>query len=104
MFRAWGICITRPSKRKEDDMERRDFLKIGLGLAGGTAALAATAHAAPLSPHPLVEDRQLPATQDAHPAVTNENEVDRVSPEEVRWWRRRWHRRHWHRGRHRVGL
>jgi TAT (twin-arginine translocation) pathway signal sequence len=88
-------------------MERRDFLKIALGAAGGAAALAATAQAAPLSPHPLVEEGRQSATQDAHPAVTNENEVDRVSPEEVRWWRRRWHPRHdrrWHRGRHRVGL
>jgi hypothetical protein len=107
MFGAWEICITRPSERTEDDMERRDFLKIALGAAGGAAALAATARAAPLSPHPLVEDGRLPATKHAHPAVTNENEVGRVSPEEVRWWRRRWrprHDRHWHRGRHRVGL
>jgi TAT (twin-arginine translocation) pathway signal sequence len=81
-------------------MERRDFLKIALGAVGGAAALAATAQAAPLSPHQLVEDGRLSATQDARPAVTNENEVDRVSPEEVRWghhrrWHRRWHRRHW---------
>ena len=86
--------------QEEGDMERRDFLKIALGAVGGAAALAATAQAAPLSPHQIVEDGRLSATQDAHPAVTNKNEVDRVSPEEVHWrhrhWRR-WHRRHWRR-------
>ena len=75
-------------------MERRDFLKIALGAVGGAAALAATAQAAPLSPHQIVEDRRLSSTQDAHPAVTNENEVDRVSPEEVHWRHRHWRR--WH--------
>jgi hypothetical protein len=75
-------------------MERRDFLKIALGAVGGLAALAATAQAAPLSPRPLVEEGRLPATQDAYLAVTNENEVDRVLPEEVRF-ARHWHRRHW---------
>lgn len=80
-------------------MERRDFLKIALGAVGGAAALAATAQAAPFSPHQIVEDgRRLSATQDAHPAVTNENEVDRISPEEVRWGRH-WHHRHWRHGR-----
>jgi hypothetical protein len=79
-------------------MERRDFLKIALGAAGGAAALAtATAQAAPLSPHHLVEDGRLSLTQDARPAVTNENEVGRVSPEEVR------SNSHWrHRTRHRA--
>jgi hypothetical protein len=54
-------------------MERRDFLKIAWGAVGGVAAVAATAQAAPLPPRPLVEDGRLPATQDAHTAVTNEN-------------------------------
>jgi hypothetical protein len=80
-------------------MERRDFLKIALGATAGAAILAAvTAQAAPLAPHPLVEDGRLPATQDAHPAVTNENEVTRVSPEEVRW-SRHWRHHHWRHGR-----
>jgi hypothetical protein len=81
--------------QKEDDMERRDFLKIASGAVGGAAALAATAQAAPLSPHQLVEDGRLSATQDAHPTVTNENEVDRVSPEGVRWGRRASGGRRW---------
>jgi hypothetical protein len=63
--RGLGNLHHSPSKREEDDMERRDFLKIALGAAGGAAALAATAQAAPLSPHPLVEEGRQSATQDA---------------------------------------
>jgi hypothetical protein len=79
-------------------MERRHFLKIAFGFAAGAAALAASAQAAPLAPHPL-QDGSLPETHpDAHPAVTSADEVDRLKPEEVRWgrhWHHRWHRRHW---------
>jgi hypothetical protein len=93
------LSVHHSPVREKDDMERRDFLKIALGAVGGAAALAATAQAAPLSPHQIVEDgRRLSATQDAHPAVTNENEVDWISPEEVRWGRH-WHHRHWRHGR-----
>jgi len=86
-------------------MERRHFLKLALGAAAGTAALAASAQAAPIAPHPF-EDR-LPASEAARPAVTTAGEVEKLKPEEVRWhrrwhrhWRRRhwgWHRRRWHR-------
>ena len=87
-------------------MERRHFLKLAFGFAAGAAALAASAQAAPLAPHPLVEDGPLPpAIPDAHPAVTTSDEVDRLKPEEVRWGRhhrhRHWHRRHWGWRRHR---
>ena len=95
-------------------MERRHFLKLAFGFAAGAAALAASAQAAPLAPHPLTEDGRLPpSNEDARPAVTTGDEVDRLKPEEVRWhrrhwgwrrrhwgWRRRhwgWHRRRWHR-------
>jgi hypothetical protein len=102
-------------------MERRDFLKIALGVVAGAAAVAATAQAAPLAPQPLGTDGRFSAHQDAHPAVTNESEVDRLQPQQVRWghhwhhrhwgwhrrhwgwrhrhwgWHHRWHRRHWHR-------
>ncbi len=95
-------------------MERRHFLKLAFGVAAGAAALAASAQAAPLLPHPLAEDGRLPpANEDARPAVTTKDEVDRLKPEEVRWgrhwhrrhwgWRRRhwgWRRRHWHRRRY----
>lgn len=85
-------------------MERRHFLKLALGFAAGGAALAATAQAAPLMPAPLAGDAPLPRGSDAQPAVTSGDEVDRLTPEEVRWGRGRgwgrgrhrgWGRRHW---------
>ena len=90
-------------------MERRHFLKLAVGIAAGTAALAAGAQAAPLSPRSLGGDERLPpANQDVHPAVTTEAEVQQLKPEEVRWghhWHhhghRRWHWRHRHWGWHR---
>jgi hypothetical protein len=97
-------------------MERRQFLKLAFGVGAGTAALATSAQASPLAPHPLAEDERLPAKAAAHPAVISEDEVNRLKPEQVRWghhghgrhwgwhhrhwgWRRRhwgWHRRRWH--------
>ena len=81
-------------------MERREFLKIALGVAAGAAAFAASVQAAPLMPQPLNEDARFPADQDAQPAVTSGDEVDHLKPEEVRWGRGRgrhrgWGRRHW---------
>ena len=79
-------------------MERRDFLKLALGFVAGGAALAAGAQAAPLLPAPLVDNGRLPANPDAQPAVTSGDEVERLTPEEVRWGRGRhrgWGRRHW---------
>ncbi|QPF82376.1 twin-arginine translocation signal domain-containing protein [Bradyrhizobium genosp. L] len=80
-------------------MERRDFLRIAFGVAAGTAAFASAAEAAPLAPHPLNQDAQLPTAGDARPAVTTDAEVARLKPEEVRWHHRHggWHHRHWHR-------
>jgi hypothetical protein len=87
-------------------MERRHFLKLAFGFAASAAALAASARAAPLLPHPLAEDGPLPpSNEDARPAVTSRDEVEHLKPEEVRWyhrhWRRhrRWHRRYWRRHR-----
>ena len=79
-------------------MERRHFLKLALGFAAGAAALAAgaEAEAAPLAPQPLAKD--LPGNSAAQPAVTTGDEVDRLSPDEVRWGRGRrrgWGRRRW---------
>jgi len=84
-------------------MERRDFLKVAMGLAAGAAMLAGSAQAAPLAPAPLTLSVQLPANTDAHPAVTSSDEASRLKPVEVRWghhwhhhhWHRHWHRRHW---------
>jgi hypothetical protein len=83
-------------------MERRHFLKLTLGVAAGTAALAAGASAAPLAPQPLARDERLPlANEGVQPAIVTEDEVNRLEPEEVHWgWRR--HRRHWRRWRRRY--
>jgi hypothetical protein len=87
---------------EEDVMERRHFLKFAFGVAAGAAALAASAQAALLAPHPLAGDERLPAKEAPRPAVTTRDEAESLKPEEVRWgrrWHRRWHRRHrgWHR-------
>ncbi len=83
-------------------MERRDFLKFAFGFAAGAAALAASAQAAPLLPQPLAEGGPIPPSKEgAQPAVTTENEVESLTPDEVRWGRRRWGwgRRRWRRRR-----
>ena len=80
-------------------MERRHFLKLAFGFAAGAAALAASAQAAPLLPQPLGDNGlRPPGNPDAHPAVTSGDEVDRLTPEEVRWGHgghRGWGHRHW---------
>lgn len=92
-------------------MERRNFLKLALGVTAGAAAFAATAaQAAPLSPQPVGDAARMPqGNSDAHPAVTTSEEAAKLTPEQVHWrgrhrgwrhrhwgWRRRrWHRRHW---------
>jgi hypothetical protein len=80
-----------------DVMERRHFLKLAFGFAAGVATLAASAQAAPLAPHPLLEDGRLPPpNEEARPAVATEEDVNSLKPEEVRWGRRwGWHRRGW---------
>ena len=89
-------------------MERRHFLKLALGFAAGAAALAAgaEAEAAPLAPQPLAKDLPPPGDAEARPAVTTDEEVDRLSPDQVRWGRGRgrgWGRRGWGYGRRRWG-
>src|SRR6476469_957713 len=64
-----------------DVMERRHFLKLAFGFAAGAAALAASARAAPLVPHPLAEDGPLPpSTADARPAVPTGDAVEHRKP------------------------
>jgi hypothetical protein len=70
--------------RHEHAMERRKFLKLGVGFAVGATALAATAQAAPLLPQPLFENK---ASQNGDPAETTGDEVERLRPQEVRWGR-----------------
>jgi hypothetical protein len=95
-------------------MERRNFLKLALGVAAGAAAFTATAQAAPLSPQPLGDISMPQGNPDAHPAVTTSEEAAQLKPEQVHWhghghwhhrhwgwrhrhwgWRHRWHRHHW---------
>jgi hypothetical protein len=89
-------------------MERRNFLKLAIGVAAGAAAFTTAAQAAPLSPQPLGDPARLPqGNPEAHPAVTSSEEAAQLKPEQVHWrghghwhhrhwgWRRRWHRRHW---------
>jgi hypothetical protein len=81
-----------------DVMERRQFLLLAFGAAAGTAALAATANAAPLSPALPHQGLAPPRTEGVEPAVVSQDDVDHVKPEQVRWhhrWHRRWHHRHW---------
>jgi hypothetical protein len=78
-------------------MERRHFLKLAIGFAGGAAACAASAKAAPLPPVSAQQGLVPPRGNDAQPAVTTQDDVDRLKPEEVRWGHHHghWHRRHW---------
>ena len=54
-LRFYGLCRAPGTQGKDDAMERRHFLKPASGFAAGAAALAASARAAPLVPHPLAE-------------------------------------------------
>ena len=87
-------------------MERRNFLKLAIGVAAGAATFTAAAQAAPLAPQPLNGAAGSPgANADIRPAVTSSEEIAQMKPEQVHWhghwhhrhwgWRRRWHRRHW---------
>jgi len=78
-------------------MERRHFLKLAFGFAASAAALAASAQAAPLAPHPLTDDGRLPpGSEEPRPAIATAEDVNALKPEEVRWGRHRgWGRRHW---------
>ena len=88
-------------------MERRNFLKLAIGVAAGAATFTAAAQAAPLSPQPVGGPSRMPQPDaDLHPAVTTSEEAAQLKPEQVHWhhggghWHRRhwgWHRRRWHR-------
>ena len=87
-------------------MARRHFLKLTVGFVAGVAALAVSAHAAPLPPISAEQAFVLPHREGTEPAVVSQAEVDHLKPEEVRWghqhghhwgWHHRhWHHRHWH--------
>lgn len=90
-------------------MERRHFLKFAAGFVIGGMALNEAARAAPL-PQPLSGPENIPDSGiQPEPAVASQDDIDQLSPEQVRWgrgrrrgwgfrrgWgRRRWRRRHW---------
>jgi hypothetical protein len=77
-------------------MERRHFLKLTFGFIAGAAALAAGAEAAPLPPVTPEGQGLVPRRGEAEPAITTQEDVDRLTPDQVRW-RRRWgyRRRYW---------
>ena len=75
-------------------MERREFLKFGLGVVAGATALAASANAAPLPPIQATQGVAPSRGTAAEPALATKGEVDHLQPEQVHW-RHRWHRRHW---------
>ncbi len=76
-------------------MERREFLKLALGVAGIVAVGAAVtrAQAAPMVP-PLGASN-LGAADTPRPAIATDRDIDDAAVEPVRWgWRRRgWGRR-----------
>ena len=65
-------------------MERRDFLKLTFGFIAGAAAFAATADAAPLPPISADPGHLPPGDQSAEPALTTQDDVDRLNPDEVK--------------------
>jgi hypothetical protein len=79
-------------------MERRHFLKLTFGFIAGASVLAASAEAAPLPPVAPERQGRVPRPGDrAEPAITTQDNVDRLAPDQVRW-RRRWgyrRRRFW---------
>jgi hypothetical protein len=79
-------------------MERRHFLKLTFGFIAGASALAAgvmDTEAAPLPPVTPEGQGLIPPRGEAEPAVTTQDDVDRLAPEQVRWGRRWGYRRHW---------
>ena len=84
-------------------MERREFLKIAVGVVAAGVVFVTTAQAAPLLPQPLLDDPKGPQ-KPAQPAVTSQEEIDHLEPEEVKGGRGgrggRGRHRGWGRGRH----
>lgn len=85
-------------------MERREFLKLTLGVAGVVAVGAAVtrAQAAPMVPPLGAPD--LGAANTPQSAIATDRDIDGAAVEPVRWgWRRRgwrgrgWRRRRWRR-------
>jgi hypothetical protein len=90
-------------------LERRNFLKIALGVSVVVVASVGTAQAAPYLLRRPDDDASGQAGPNSElkpePALTTQDEVESLSPEQVqwrrrrgfgrRWGRRRWRRRYW---------
>src|SRR3954449_8102593 len=99
-------------------MERRNFLKVALGIgcmaAAGGGFRATESEAAPLLPSGLTDKGHSSRDGGAQHAVTSPEEAERIAPDQVRWghhghghghghghWHHGhahhwgWHRRHW---------
>jgi len=75
-------------------MERRDFLKIALGVAAVVTTTAAQA----MTPVPSALPKQPPNPEtEAKPAVATSQDVEEAKVENVDWRRRHWRHRHWRR-------
>jgi hypothetical protein len=77
-------------------MERRHFLKLTFGFIAGASALAAGAVAAEAAPLPPVTPEGglvPPRGERAEPAIATQDDVDRLTPDQVRWHRRWRYRR-----------
>jgi hypothetical protein len=76
-------------------MERRNFLKLTLGLAAVAAGTAAVTPSKALPVMAPVEPQQPKTEAKPEPAVAAPNDIDAAKPENVRWYWRRWHWRRW---------
>ena len=98
-------------------MERRNFLKLALGIgclaATGAVLRVTEAEAAPLLPSGVTTDKASSAgDRDVQHAVTSSEEAERIAPDQVRWGHHghghghgHWHHGHghhwgWHHRRH----
>jgi hypothetical protein len=84
--------------QRRNVMERRHFLKLTFGFIAGASVLgAAAAEAAPLPPVAPEQGLAPRPGERAEPAITTQDDVDRLAPDQVRWHRRHWgwRRRHW---------
>src|SRR5438093_8875134 len=98
LFDAVAICHSgrRRWEVVVDTMERRSFLKFTLGLAVITAAGAATAPAEAIPVAPIDPPRSDPEVT-TEPRASDQEDLDTLKAEPVRWrWRRRRRRRWWY--------
>ena len=74
-------------------MERRHFLKLAFGFAAGAALAVQSQIAAEAAPLPPATPGGLtPDPVEPEPAVASQEDIERLSPEQVQWRRRRRYR------------